>query len=63
MAPRSGGETVKLDTDQVAALHRVLARLEAHLELLQDTDAPAVILIEEEVLLVRALLEEAEGES
>ena len=54
---------MKLDAARLAALGRIQARLEAHLELLQDTDAPAVILIEEEVLLVRELLGEADTDT
>lgn len=48
--------------DELAILDRIDARLEAYLEECGDTDAPAVILIEEELNLVRELVRRAETE-
>ncbi len=51
-----------LAEEDITVLRRIEARLEAHLDLLESTDAPAVVLIEEEVILVRELLRHAENE-
>lgn len=51
---------MRLTVEEMTILRRIQARLEAHLDLLENTDAPAVLLIEEEVVLVRELLVESE---
>ncbi len=52
-----------LTEDELTVLDRVAVRLEAYLDQYGETDAPGVVLVEEELDLVRELMRRADEES